>query len=166
MITIISIPKGAAGWVIEGRSLKYFLLGKNKEEIKLKIKSLGIDHLDKTDIPAFTELVERYFLRKPVDFSKIPVDLKQLNPFSRKILITLQKEVGYGERISYSNLAKLAGFSTNYSRAIGQVMMLNPIPVIIPCHRVINKNGELGGFSLGITWKKYLLELETVKEVK
>ncbi|HDS08886.1 MAG TPA: methylated-DNA--[protein]-cysteine S-methyltransferase [Firmicutes bacterium] len=160
MITLITIPNGAAGWVIENKRLKIFILGKDKAELKRKMKNTGIDHLDKTDIPGFTELVERYFIGKPVDFSKVPIEFSGLKSFSKKILITLQKEVGYGERISYGNLAKLAGFSILHARAVGRVVSINPIPVIIPCHRVINKSGAQGGFSLGPEWKKYLLELE------
>lgn len=77
--------------------------------------------------------------------------------FQKKVLKELLK-VPYGSTITYKDLAERIG-KPGSSRAVGNVMAKNRIPIIIPCHRVISKNG-LGGFGGGLSWKKFLLELE------
>jgi len=68
-------------------------------------------------------------------------------------------KIPYGETLSYSELAKRIG-NPNASRAVGMANGKNPISIIIPCHRVIGKNGSLTGFGGGLEVKKNLLELE------
>ena len=67
--------------------------------------------------------------------------------------------IKYGETISYKLLARRVGVRFGY-RAVGKANGQNPIPIIIPCHRVINSNGSLGGFSSGVKVKEFLLKLE------
>jgi len=69
-------------------------------------------------------------------------------------------EIPYGETWSYGQLAEHIG-KPKASRAVGAANGLNPIPVIIPCHRVIGSNGKLTGFGGGIETKQYLLNLES-----
>ena len=69
------------------------------------------------------------------------------------------REIPYGETRSYSDIACSLG-CPNACRAVGRANGLNPIPIIIPCHRVVGKNGSLTGFRGGLPMKKYLLELE------
>lgn len=76
---------------------------------------------------------------------------------SQAKVFSVLKKVAYGTTISYKELAKLAGTSP---RACGRILASNPLPIIIPCHRVICANGKLGGFSGGIQWKKNLLKIE------
>ncbi|MDD3014833.1 MAG: methylated-DNA--[protein]-cysteine S-methyltransferase [Candidatus Gastranaerophilales bacterium] len=78
--------------------------------------------------------------------------------FQQKVWNEL-KNIPYGKVISYKELAKRIQ-SPNAFRATGNANSKNPIPVIFPCHRVINSNGDPGGFSCGIELKKYLLSLE------
>jgi len=78
--------------------------------------------------------------------------------FQLSVWNELQK-IHYGETISYQELAEKVG-DKNRSRAVGNANGRNPIPIIIPCHRVIRKNGDLGGFGGGIKIKEKLLELE------
>ena len=88
-------------------------------------------------------------------------DIK-LNPqgteFQKKIWTELLK-IPYGQIKSYSQIAQNVG-NKNAQRAIGSACNKNPIMIIIPCHRVISKNGELGGFAYGNTIKQNLLKLE------
>lgn len=70
------------------------------------------------------------------------------------------KEIPYGETISYGQLADRIG-SPNAARAVGLANSSNPIPIIIPCHRVIGSNGDLTGFGGGLPIKKKLLALES-----
>jgi methylated-DNA-[protein]-cysteine S-methyltransferase len=65
--------------------------------------------------------------------------------FRRDVLDTLRKEVGWGETVSYGELAAMAG-SPGAARAVGTIMARNPIPFVIPCHRVIAAGGRIGGY--------------------
>ena len=69
-------------------------------------------------------------------------------------------DIPYGETWSYSELANHIG-RPNACRAVGSANGMNPIPIIIPCHRVIGSNGSLTGFGGGLKTKKFLLELES-----
>lgn len=64
-----------------------------------------------------------------------------------------------GETCSYGELADRTGYP-GAARAVGGVCRLNPLPLIIPCHRVVGSQGQLGGFSCGLAWKKHLLSVE------
>ncbi len=79
--------------------------------------------------------------------------------FQKKVWHALT-QIPYGETISYGELAKRIG-NPKASRAVGLANGKNPIPIIIPCHRVIGKNGKLTGFGGGIPVKQHLLELES-----
>jgi methylated-DNA-[protein]-cysteine S-methyltransferase len=83
----------------------------------------------------------------------------QGTPFQLDVLRALQ-EVPYGETISYGELAKRIG-RPNASRAVGGANARNPLPIVIPCHRVIGSDGNLVGFGGGLDIKKKLLDLES-----
>ncbi len=102
-------------------------------------------------------LIDKYFKGEPVDFSQIAVDISHLPNTYRKILHKL-RELPYGHLITYGELAERAGIH-NGARVVGNAMRINPVPVIIPCHRVIRKNG-IGNYSSGIEIKEFLLKLE------
>ncbi len=112
----------------------------------------------KTIKRAYIELVE-YLNGKRKNFT-IPLNPKG-TPFQKKVWKELLK-IPYGEVISYQELAKRVG-NIKAQRAVGGANNKNPIPIFIPCHRVINKNNKLGGYALGLDIKKYLLELEELK---
>ncbi|ASJ01362.1 methylated-DNA--protein-cysteine methyltransferase [Thermococcus gorgonarius] len=80
--------------------------------------------------------------------------------FERRVYEWLTKNVKRGSVITYGSLAKVLGTSP---RAIGGAMRRNPYPIVVPCHRVVAKNG-IGYYSSGIEEKKFLLEIEGVKE--
>jgi methylated-DNA-[protein]-cysteine S-methyltransferase len=105
----------------------------------------------------FAELKE-YAAGKRTRFD-IALDLDPLPAFTRKVLRTLL-EVGHGKLLSYGELAARAG-SPRAARAVGGAVGRNPIPVIIPCHRVVASNG-IGGFGLGLECKRALLAIEGV----
>lgn len=86
------------------------------------------------------------------------IDLQHLTPFQQLVLREVMK-IPYGKTITYSQLARQIGHPRAV-RAVGNALAKNPVPIIIPCHRVVAKNG-LGGFSCGIETKKRLLELES-----
>jgi len=102
--------------------------------------------------------LERYFGGEKVDFNSYSVNLSELSDFVRVVLEEI-RAIPYGSVITYKELAERLNTSP---RAIGQALKRNPTPVIIPCHRVVAKNG-LGGFSAGIEIKRELLKLEGLK---
>jgi methylated-DNA-[protein]-cysteine S-methyltransferase len=84
--------------------------------------------------------------------------LPEGSEFQKNVWKALCK-IPYGTTIPYGELARCIG-KPSASRAVGGANGRNPIPIIIPCHRVINANGQLGGYSCGLEIKKYLLNLE------
>ena len=106
--------------------------------------------------------IQRYLTGAQVDFAPVVLDLEGMNAFNRTIY-ELLRAVGWGQTTTYGALARQAG-SPEAARAVGQAMGSNPIPVIIPCHRVLAKGHRIGGFSAygGIITKERLLELEGV----
>jgi len=105
------------------------------------------------------QAVQDYFAGKPGSFEALPLDL-QGSPFHLRVWQELRK-IPRGETVSYQELARRVG-NPQASRAVGQACGANPIPLIIPCHRVIASNGTLGGFSSGLPRKRWLLEHEQV----
>jgi len=79
--------------------------------------------------------------------------------FHKKVWLYMAKNLKYGDTICYSNLARLCG-NEKAARAVGMANNRNPIPIIIPCHRVVGKNGKMTGFRWGIGVKEKLLALE------
>ncbi len=107
-----------------------------------------------------TELDE-YFAGRRRRFT-MPVDLSSVAaPFRRTVLETLYREVGFGETITYGELAALAR-RPGAARAVGSAMATNPIPIVVPCHRVLAAGGHLGGYGGGLGMKRGLLGLEGV----
>ncbi len=87
-----------------------------------------------------------------------PCDLRGLTAFTHAVLKAATK-IPYGEVRSYGWLAQRLG-NPRAARAVGNALARNPIPIIIPCHRVVRSNGNLGGYALGTALKKRLLKLE------
>lgn len=110
-------------------------------------------------LPEFRGQVLRYFAGEPVQFTTA-VDLICCPDFHRRVLLACRK-VPFGETITYGGLAAKIGHP-GAARAVGQAMAANPIPLVIPCHRVVAANGRLGGFSSpsGAQQKLRLLRLE------
>jgi methylated-DNA-[protein]-cysteine S-methyltransferase len=113
----------------------------------------------KEDASQFSEIkrqLQAYFAGELVDFNMQLVP--EGTPFQQKCWDQLCK-IPYGETISYGELARRIG-NPNASRAVGLANGSNPIPIIIPCHRVIGSNGKLTGYGGGLPIKQKLLALE------
>ena len=108
--------------------------------------------------------LEEYFTgsRKVFD---LPLDWSSLSGFQRKVL-ELTEEIPYGDVLTYGELARKLGNSAA-SRAVGAALGRNPMPILIPCHRVVAADGRLTGYSAaeGIKTKAWLLSLEGRKVV-
>ena len=103
--------------------------------------------------------VEEYFSGRRTQFT-IPVDWSLTSGVQRAILSTLHSRVPYGSTVGYGELALLAGRTLGASRLVGTVMGSNPVPIVVPCHRVIAADGGIGGFGGGLETKRWLLTLE------
>ena len=107
--------------------------------------------------------VRRYFGGEPIDFSGIPADLDGQEDFFKRIYAAL-RQVGWGHTTTYGALAKELGAGPEAARDVGHAMAKNPVPLIIPCHRVLAAGGKVGGFSApgGSVAKVRMLKLEGV----
>lgn len=146
---LASSEKGICRIDFEDSKQKFF------DWIKLNFK----DHLLIYDDSRFncTKMeLEQYFNNKRRNFT-IKVDMKG-TPFQRKVWDCLM-QIPYGKTVSYKQVAGQVG-GAGYSRAVGNAANKNPIPIIIPCHRVIGADGNLTGFAGGLNIKEKLLELE------
>ena len=112
-----------------------------------------------TESREFERAVRDYFKGRRVAFD-VPLDLRAISPFRRRVLVECSK-IPWGETCSYADLARAAG-SPRATRAAGSAMAHNPMPLVIPCHRVLASNGGIGGFSStnGVREKIRMLTLE------
>lgn len=110
---------------------------------------------------ALTQLAD-FFAGRLTEFD-LPLDLGSVEGSTAAVLTTLYRSVGYGQSITYGDLAARSGSGVP-ARGIGAIMAANPLPIVIPCHRVVAHDG-LGGYSggdqgHGLETKRWLLELE------
>jgi len=125
------------------------------------LKNCRYAQFDQTFFKILQERIAAYFEGSCVNFSPdIPVVLDGFGGFSREVL-TACREIKFGQMITYAGLAKKAGRPAA-SRAVGNALAKNPLPLIIPCHRVLRTDGKMGGFSApgGISFKMKMLTLE------
>jgi methylated-DNA-[protein]-cysteine S-methyltransferase len=101
--------------------------------------------------------LEQYFEHKRHDF-ELPLDWRLSRGFRRRVLRNTAR-LPYGETATYAEMAARAGNPRAY-RAAGSALGSNPIPVVVPCHRVVQTGGGLGGYGGGLDVKEYLLRLE------
>lgn len=106
--------------------------------------------------------LQRYFAGAPTDFTAVPLDFTGLAAFPRR-LYTEMRKLRWGETLTYGELAARVG-APGAAQAVGRAMGANPLPVIVPCHRVLASHGKLGGFSApgGGRTKLKLLAMEGV----
>ena len=101
--------------------------------------------------------LDEYFDRKRTRF-EVPLDWSMTHGFTRKVLRATAR-VPYGELVTYKDVARRAG-NERASRAAGNALGANPIPIVVPCHRVVHSSGGLGGYTGGLERKKFLLGVE------
>jgi methylated-DNA-[protein]-cysteine S-methyltransferase len=108
--------------------------------------------------------VQRYFEGEATDFSGVELDLGEQEPFFRQVYAAA-RQVGWGSTTTYGALTTALGAGPEAARDVGQAMAKNPVPLIIPCHRVLAAGGKIGGFSApgGSATKIRMLALEGVR---
>jgi methylated-DNA-[protein]-cysteine S-methyltransferase len=116
-------------------------------------------------VPPVIADIQRYLSGERIDFSAVAVDLAGVDPFRRKLYETM-RSIGWGSTTTYGELARQAGsLDREAVRDVGQAMGQNPVPLVIPCHRVLAAGKKIGGFSAygGTVTKERLLALEGVR---
>ncbi len=153
---------GAFGFVEHNKRLLATFLPRKRKEIIRAIRSSWPDAIEAPDsLPRFRQSVVYYFEGIRTRFS-IEIDLSRLPPFHQSVLEACRR-IPYGKTASYADLARVVG-SPNAARAVGGAMARNPLPLVVPCHRVLRADGSIGGFSSidGVDEKARLLRLENV----
>ena len=112
-------------------------------------------------LDAAARQLEEYFSGHRHSFG-VPLDWQLSKGFRRTVLAHLAVDIGYGTTASYGTLARLSG-SPKAVRAVGTTCATNPIPVVVPCHRVVRADGTLGAYRGGPAAKRTLLDLEGVR---
>lgn len=115
------------------------------------------------EIAAVIDAAIRYFEGERIEFFDAPIDLGEQPPFFAQVYALVRK-LGWGETTTYGAVARALDVGPEHARAVGQAMATNPVPLIVPCHRVLAAGGKIGGFSApgGSTSKARMLELEGV----
>ncbi|MGW2829105.1 methylated-DNA--[protein]-cysteine S-methyltransferase [Streptomyces sp. NPDC001286] len=124
---------------------------------------LGGEPVEAPDSPLLAEAirqVEAYFAGQRHDFD-LPLDWSLISGFNRQVLRELASGVPYGAVVGYGDLAGRVG-QPGAAQAVGVAMGSNPLPVVVPCHRVVERDGGIGGFGGGLETKRKLLALEGV----
>jgi methylated-DNA-[protein]-cysteine S-methyltransferase len=126
------------------------------------VMDVDVDAVEDCDEEVAIE-IDEYFRGRRRRFT-MPVDLSAVDvPFPRAVYETLQRDVRFGETVSYGELAEMAG-RPGAARAVGNAMSRNPVLIVVPCHRVVAAGGRIGGYGLsGVATKRFLLALEGVE---
>lgn len=144
-------PKGVQAIVLPKRS-------KRAVESDLRAQTNGQCHQEASSrLEAARRQLLDYLAGKRNTFD-VPLDLSQGTSFQRQVWRSLQR-VPYGKLRSYQWIALRVG-GRQYARAVGNAVGANPLPIMIPCHRIVAQDASLGGFSGGLPMKRRLLSLE------
>ncbi|MET9102941.1 methylated-DNA--[protein]-cysteine S-methyltransferase [Streptomyces antibioticus] len=124
---------------------------------------LGTEPVEAPGSPLLAEAIRQldaYFAGDRRDF-ELPLDWSLISGFNRQVLRELASGVPYGAVVGYGDLAGRVG-QPGAAQAVGAAMGANPLPIVVPCHRVVESDGGIGGFGGGLETKRHLLALEGV----
>ena len=132
---------------------------------RIELGSIGSgaeDDSSEDDLPGFAiALIQRLgvYFRGGGDVLNGVAPIPQGSAFQMRVW-EATVEVPYGETVSYGDLARAIGAGAESARAVGSALNRNPLPLIVPCHRVVSSTGDLTGFAAGLAWKRALIGLE------
>lgn len=150
---------GWAGVALSGRGIRYATLFHRTEASALgELRAFGALPGPHAHAATVVGLLEAYAAGEPAAIEDFPVDLPECSELQRKTWLAL-REIPRGETRSYGWLARHVG-EPQAPRAIGAAVGANPVPLWLPCHRVVASDGSLHGFGGGLAMKSALLELE------
>jgi methylated-DNA-[protein]-cysteine S-methyltransferase len=159
--TVIHTP---LGWVAaaarEGKLVAVSLPAATEAEARAALPAGAQLAAEDEMLSRFGADLQRYCRGERADLSRYPVDLSALPQFLRRALLAA-RQVPYGEVRTYQWVAARAG-NARAARAAGQAMRANPVPLVIPCHRIVGSAGRLTGFGGGLAMKQALLMMEGV----
>jgi methylated-DNA-[protein]-cysteine S-methyltransferase len=146
-------------WILATHAgLRGLGLGEREAPSAREARALGIHYVKR---PRWTDpwrrALEGYFSGRETALD-LKLDLAEGTRFERKVW-EVTRRVPYGTVVSYGTLAGRLGLP-GAARAVGNALGRNPVPIVVPCHRVIHGDKSIGGFSSGLRWKRFLLELE------
>lgn len=146
-------------WILSTHAgLRSLGLGDREAPSAREARALGIRYVKR---PRWTDPVRRaledYFEKREPALD-LKLDLAEGSRFDRRVWEATRR-VPYGTLVSYGTLATRLG-APGAARAVGNALGRNPVPIVVPCHRVIHGDRSIGGFSSGLRWKRFLLELE------
>ena len=157
----LSTPVGFIAVVVGEGVIREVLLTANEDNARERVRQKYPRHGWTEAGPAFAACVQlREFFQGERSSFDLPLDWSRFTPFAGAILRELAK-VPLGGSLTYGDLAQRAGYP-GCARAVGRVMAGNPYPILLPCHRVVGRDGRLTGYSggEGIKTKSRLLEFE------
>lgn len=154
----IESPLGPLFLVVSSSGLCGVRFDREEESIVTWVKneSLAPAHAP-GEVAPFARQLRQYFAGERQDFD-LPLDLSLASPFTRQVLSATSR-VPFGCLATYRSIATDLG-RPGATRAVGNALGSNPIPIVIPCHRVIRSDGSLGGYTGGLDIKRHLLSLE------
>ncbi|MFJ8902912.1 methylated-DNA--[protein]-cysteine S-methyltransferase [Streptomyces sp. NPDC102370] len=124
---------------------------------------LGCEPVEEPGSPLLTEAIRQFraYFAGERDSFELPLDWSLISGFNREVLRELARGVPFGTVVGYGDLAGRVG-QPGAAQAVGMAMGANPLPVVVPCHRVVESGGGIGGFGGGLEAKRRLLALEGV----
>ncbi len=155
--------EAATGWgTFEARGLGTLWLAWNDSGLlRLSFERFDDVLADEAEVPAiYAEPLTRYFDGQPEDFARVPLRLYGTD-FQLRVWNAL-RDIPWGQVRTYGGVAQEI-HSPRAMRAVGQANHVNPLPIIVPCHRVVEAGHHLGGYGGGVERKQKLLEVEGVR---
>ncbi|QPC88377.1 methylated-DNA--[protein]-cysteine S-methyltransferase [Mesorhizobium sp. NBSH29] len=133
------------------------------ERMLLRRESAMMEQIPNVWVAEVCEKLKRYGAGEPIDFTDVPVSLEGIDPF-RRAIYAAARGLGFGQNTTYGALAIQAGHP-GLARETGKALGQNPVPIIVPCHRIVAAGNKIGGFSApgGSVTKEKLLAMEGVQ---
>jgi methylated-DNA-[protein]-cysteine S-methyltransferase len=160
-VVAVPLPKGPI-W-IAGTAMGTFRLGFGAPPAvpaHTALANRGVCRISRRAGPLTPTVAWLRSLGKGADPGVAPLlDLQATTTFTRRVLAAVS-EIPLGQVQTYDDIARALG-SPRSARAVGQALAANPLPILIPCHRVVKKHGEIGDYIGGRAWKQFLLGLES-----
>lgn len=142
---------------------RVFLPGNERADLSQRLAAMGAKESEPTRaVASLMDKIEDYADGQAVDFSAVELDLAGVPEFHCRCYAVLTT-ISWGKTMTYGEMARQLG-DVGLSRAVGQAMGANPLPLVLPCHRVLASGGGAGGFSApgGAATKRIMLALEGV----
>ncbi len=158
---IIQIDDYFIGMVFKGNQLVRNTIPLKRDEIFKFINGKVIDNPEDEYLKMAEIILKLYFAEIDDKKAREIINYKLEVPAFTKKVLDVVKDIEFGSVMTYGDIAKKLNTSP---RAVGMALKRNPLPLIIPCHRVVAKN-SLGGYSYGLDKKKFVLESERLKKL-